>query len=239
MPPSSKATSRIVRKERKKVVRQTLLILFVTVLVILGFIFVVIPGFIRIANSVLDTSNPFFETDDIPPQVPTLSAPPAGTNQESLTIEGFGEAGSDVFVIVNGERSEPIRASEDGSFAHEIRLSEGENSISAFGKDLAENESAVSRSFTSVLDTKVPTLMLEDFDQGQEFVSRSNQNRILNGITEPEAKLYVNGRLVRPDSEGAFKTTVILSEGENKVTFKVEDIGGNVYEEERTVTFRL
>ncbi len=239
MPNRNKASSRIVRKERKKVLKQTAIIFFVTILVVLGFIFVVIPGFIRIINSVLDTSNPFFETDDIPPQVPIVSAPIAGTNEQTLTLSGFGEAGSEVYIIVNGERSEPISVGDDGSFTTDVQLTEGENVLSAYSVDEAENESATSRSFTTVLDTEIPTLTLEDFENGQEFVSRANQNRVLNGQTEPNAKVYVNGRLVLPDSEGVFKTTLQLTEGENKVMFKVEDRGGNVYEEERTVTFQL
>lgn len=54
-----------------------------------------------------------------------------------------------------------------------------------------------------------------------------------NGETEPEASIFINGKLVEPDSEGSFLGSIELPIGTNAVEVKSVDLAGN--ETARTV----
>ncbi len=233
------ASSRLVRKERQKLLRQTGFLIIASVVILLGFIFVVIPGFIRIINAFLSDGTSFKPTDSIPPQVPILSAPVSATNSAQLTISGFGEPESTVTVLHNGNRTDELKVASSGEFALEVELLEGENTVATYAVDGAGNESEVGKSYYVLLDTESPSLEIETPSEGQSIQSRSNQDLTIKGKTEPKARIMINGRLVFPDPEGAFSHRFRLSEGENKILFVVTDQGGNVFELERKVTFSL
>jgi hypothetical protein len=233
------ASSRLVRKERQKLVRQTVFLILASIIILLGFIFVVIPGFIRIINAVLSDSSSFKPTDALPPQVPIISAPVPATNSAQLSIQGFGEPNSTVIFLLSGNRDQEIQISENGEFKIDTSLSEGENTISAYAVDEAENESAVSKSYLVLLDTESPTLALDDLTDGQTIQGRTNQDLVIKGMTEPKARVMINDRLVFPDAGGAFTHRLRLTEGDNILKFAVTDQGGNKLEQQLTIKFAL
>ncbi len=233
------ASSRLVRKERQKLVKQTFLLIIASILILFGFIFVVIPGFIRIINAFLSDASSLNPIDTLPPQVPIVSAPVQATNSAQLLITGFGEAGSTLVFLLNGNRDQEITIQDTGDFEIDATLLEGENTVSAYAIDAAKNESAVSKSYLVLLDTEKPSIQITNPSEGQEIQGRANQDLTITGKTEPKSRILINDRLVFPDSEGAFTHRIRLSEGENNLKFTVTDQGGNVLEQEYKVTFRL
>ncbi len=215
------------------------MLIVASIVILLGFIFVVIPGFIRIINALLSDSSSFKQSDTLPPQVPILSAPVPATNSAQLSIQGFGEANSTLVFLLNGSKDQELKISEQPNYANELSKLEVENTMSANPIDEAENESAVSKSYLVLLDTEKPTLQLDALTEGQEIQGRANQDLTIKGLTEAKARVMVNDRLVFPDSEGAFSHRVRLTEGENILKFTVTDQGGNVLEQEIKVTFKL
>src|SRR5687768_8058581 len=97
--------SRLARKEQKTAVRQTIIYLSAAVILVLAFIFLIVPGFLRfvagISNAPTQDSH-----DKLPPQIPVIAAPVPATSSATLDISGYGEAESEVVFILNGSEFE-------------------------------------------------------------------------------------------------------------------------------------
>ncbi len=230
-------SSRKVRKEKKKALRQSLALLGVSALILLSFIFVIIPGFITGFNSFLDTSNPFQPSDVIPPQVPILSAPVDATFSAQISVVGFGEPESTLIFVLNGEPEPELTIGDDGSFERELQLIEGENTIAAYSIDESGNESEISKSFTTVFDSEPPLLDVSGIEDGLTVETKKNQNFTVSGKTDPGAKVYINGRVSFPTSEGDFSQKFLLNEGENTLTIEAIDKAGNKTSAEKKITY--
>ena len=58
----------------------------------------------------------------------------------------------------------------------------------------------------------------------------------VSGIAEPGAHIEIQGRTVRTDAKGNYKTLVELTEGSNTVKARVKTVGGGSAEESASVT---
>ncbi|MDH5533857.1 MAG: hypothetical protein OEX81_05550 [Candidatus Pacebacteria bacterium] len=237
MPTNKPVSSRLAKKQQKKLAQQTALIIFVTIVLILGFLFLVLPNIVRVAFNVLDGDVITNSSDNIPPQVPILNAPVEATHSASIKISGFGEAKSEVILVLNGEEVEKKTISDEGEFSFETSLTEGENTITTYAIDESQNESLTSRKYNIILDTESPTIEIETPEDGSSITLRKNQITSVKGITEPNAKVYIGGRLSFANSEGNFAGTYSLIEGENKISIRSVDKAGNQSELELTVNF--
>ena len=236
---SPRRTSRKVRREKKKVLSQSVIMIIVAILLLLAFLFVILPSFIGFVTNVLNSSSPFQETDEIPPQIPIISAPVSATNSAELSISGFGEPESDVIIILNGSKEDEIQIADDGTFSVPLTLSEGNNSVSAYSRDAAENESPVTREYTTKLDTQDPELTITEPEDGTEIQGRGNQMLTIQGTTDKDTtvRVYVNDRIVFPKADGTWKYDFRLSEGENKLNIRAVDAAGNETDTEVTYKF--
>lgn len=238
----SSLPSRRIRKERKKVVLQSVLMIIVALVLFLTFIFVIIPGFFNVVTNFLDSSSPFQEVDDIAPQIPIISAPVVATNNAQLTISGYGEPESFVIFILNGAKQDRVQINNEGAFEVSITLVDGENKISAYSTDQVENESSVTREYIVLLDTKPPSIEVTDPKDGSSFETSSNQSIIIKGTVgenEEGTKVFINERTVYPENDGTFSYTYNLKEGENKLEVTAIDKAGNSNKTEVTYSFRL
>lgn len=233
------ARSRLTKRQQQKMIRQTLLIGLAAVGLLVAFVIFIVPGLVELAGNALDAGTVVENEDQIPPQTPILSAPPAATNSAKLPVTGFGEAGAEVVLIIDGQEIGRSEIEANGQFELDVPLTEGENQVSIYSVDEAGNESRQTRSYRLVLDTEAPSLELDQPTDGDSFELRKNQTIEVRGKTEPKAKVYLNERLVYADSQGEFSARHQLSEGENKLQFRIVDEGGNVTEKEITVQFRF
>lgn len=231
--------SRRVNREKKKVVNQSVVLIGFSILILIAFVFVIIPGFFKLTSNFFDSSTPFQQKDEIAPQVPIISAPPTATSSASIKISGFGEPKSELVLILNGQKEDSIEINEDGSFELGIQLDEGKNTIVAYSIDKAENESILTREYETLLDTKAPLLEISEPENGTTFESRANQSITLKGKTDPDTKIYVNKRVVFPNSDGDFEHTLRLEEGENKIEVKSEDKAKNSVKIDLIYNFKL
>ncbi len=240
-PPMSRpvVSSRKARTEQKKLVSQIFLFGGGAIALLLAFIFIIAPGAIRLVGGLFGGSTTFTVDDTLPPQVPVLAAPAPATFSAQVSLTGYGEVGSKVTLLLNGQPAQEITLPEGGQFTQEIALTEGDNQVSAYATDEAGNESAESTRYNIVLDTEAPSLEIAEPQDGQQIELRKNQNLTIKGTTEPRARLYINGRLALANDEGAFSSTYLLSEGENKLEFKAQDQAGNVTEKTITVQFKF
>lgn len=221
-------------------IKQTIFIVVVAISLFATFIFFIMPQFIRLADSFLNGNDLISESQDqVPPQTPVLAAPISATNSASLPISGVGEAGSQVVLMVNGERLEDVKIDDLGEFEFSVPLVEGENTLVVFSIDEAGNESVKTREYKVELDTLAPKIELESPQDGANIDLRKNQITTIKGMTEPKAKVFINDRLVYARADGSFSMSFKLEEGENKIKFKVEDKATNISEKEITVKFRF
>jgi uncharacterized protein YfaP (DUF2135 family) len=235
-----KGASRLAKKEQEQIQKQTVKYIFFGIVILLVFIFLLVPNIIKIFFNMTDQETLFEEKDEVPPQVPILSAnPPEATYSATLNLKGYAEAGSKVVFVVNGQEIADIDVSEEGEFEHDLALDEGENEILLYGIDEAGNESLKTKSYFLTQDNEAPSITVESPEDGASIELKKNRQTEIVGSTEIGSKLYLNDRLVLVDSEGNFKTSYYLAEGENKLQFRAVDKAGNQSEKEITVKFQL
>lgn len=234
------ARSRLTKKQQQTMLKQTVLIAGIALALLATFIFVIMPNFIRLADGFLNGSSGLTqEEDQIPPQTPVLSAPVAATNSAQLPISGVGEAESQVVLVLNGERLDDKKIDDEGKFNFEVPLTEGQNSLSVYSVDDADNESVQTREYQVTLDTKAPEIEVSQPEDGSTIELRKNQITTIVGKTEPQAKVFINERLVYARADGSFSMSYKLEEGENTLKFKVQDQANNVSEKEVKVAFHF
>jgi len=239
MAKTKKVSSRLAKNQEKKVAKQTAILIAVAFLILIVFIFAVIPGLIRLTSLFIDTGVPTVSDDTVPPRPPTISAPVSATFSGTIAVSGFSEANSEVVLVLNGDEADRTDVSDQGSFTLDISLQEDENQLRFYAIDGAGNESDISRTYSVTYDATPPTIELESPQDGQQFELRKNQTIDVKGKTEPNSKVFLNDRLIFAQSDGGFSTTFQLQEGENKLTFKAIDQAGNDRQHEITVSFRL
>ncbi len=239
MSSTQRVSSRLAKTESRKMMKQTVLFIIASVILLLMFLFVIIPSVIRFVSSGGDV-NQIVQSDTIPPQVPLISAPVTATYSATINLEGYGEKQSEVVVVKNGSEDQRVRVeADDGKFEVPVSLDEGENTLSLYAVDEAGNESASSRTYTIALDKTAPTIEMENPQDGQTIELLKNQNVTVKGKTEPGSTVYINGRRTFANNEGVFSSNYQLAEGENKLLIRAEDPAGNAAETELTVTFKL
>lgn len=234
----TRVSSRLARKEQKKLSRQTFGMIFLSVLILLFFIFVLLPGGVRLFFSFLDSNTGLDPQDTIPPQVPILSSPIEATYSASLKLTGYAEPKSKVILILDGQKQDEFVVSDDGNFEYDFSLRDGENTFSLYSLDEAENASPNTRSYTVVLDKDAPIIDVESPKNDSVVESKKNQSMSVIGKTEPGAKIYLNDRLLSVKSDGVFTGTYNLIDGENLLKFKAVDRAGNQTETDLKVTFK-
>lgn len=231
-------TSRLARRQGKNITRQSMLMIALAIIGSLLFFFIVMPQVVQLFFRVIGGGDlGLTQEDTVPPQVPVIAPPPEATNQSSVTIKGYGEAKSEVVLVVNGEERQRQSVNEAGEFELSFDLSEGENAVNLYGVDDAENESTT-RDFLIVFDKIAPTLAFEDLENNKQITLKQNQNLTIRGETEPESQLTLNERNVYVNSDGTFSTVYFLQEGDNNLKFIVIDQAGNRSEREVKINFR-
>lgn len=241
MPNSTKTgpvSSRLAKREQERLAKQTVILISIGVVVIIAFIFAVIPGLIRLTGS-SDTGLLGVNEDSVPPRPPSISSPVTATYSATIVVSGFSESESNVVLVLNGQESEKTTASTDGTFELKVPLAQAENSLAFYAIDKAGNESEVSRSYEITFDATPPSIELESPQDGQQFELRKNQSITVKGKTEANAKVYLNDRLVFANSDGSFSTNFQLAEGDNELRLRAIDKAGNELEQVVTVKFKL
>ncbi len=235
---SHHASSRLVRKEERKLVTQTIWFVVLGIAILAAFVFFIMPNAIKIFFRFLDSNKGLEVTDTIPPQIPILAAPVDATNSATVALSGFAEADSTVVFLLNSTEISRLKAAADGTFNQELRLEQGPNELTVYGVDAAENESAKSQVYRIFMDDQPVEIKIDEPAANAQIEGRKNQLLTIKGTTKPDARVYVNDRLNYAKADGTFAPTYSLGEGENKLKIKVIDKAGNQAETELTVTFR-
>lgn len=230
-------SSRLLKKEKKKLERQTFWFILLAVVMGVFFLFVILPQSVRLFTAFFGGPIEIDTADDIPPQIPLLSIPYSATPSATMQLAGFAEAESTLVVVHNGEEIDQLVVPEDGEFVLDLQFAEGAHTLSAYSIDAAGNESKLSREYDITIDSQDPEIELFNIKDEQKVELRQNQRLTIEGQTEAGAKVYLNDRLSLPDKDGFFSTLFFLKEGENELQFRAVDAAGNVGEKVVKVEF--
>jgi hypothetical protein len=165
---------------------------------------------------VLDTRAPTLE----------LESPVAGAilRTKDVTVSGICEPG--ITLTVNGETV----PTDTGTFSKTLSLAEGTGIINIEGRDQAGN--TVSRSVQVLVDLTAPSLEIVEPQTG---FRTPDLTVVVVGITEPGAKVSVNGAPVDVDAFGKFSTGITLLKGSNTIKVIATDEAGNSASQSITV----
>jgi hypothetical protein len=171
------------------------------------------------------------EVDTTPPMVTNLSLVDGSiVNTQTLTITGRTENDATLYV------QSSIVTVVDWHFSSQVALNEGRNTVSMRATDRASNTRRIE--LVVFLDTIAPRYEL---DKVIGNVTRVLESFItLTGNTEPGTHLTLtyNGQtdVAYVNPSGGFEHTIILGTNRSTlITFRAQDVAGNLYTNELTV----
>ncbi len=154
-----------------------------------------------------------------------------------------------VKVYINKELVAEITG--QGTFNRTIILKEGRNNIRISAVDFSKN--TIERSESIFLDTIKPIITITEPAQpvfirlepprppsnNYNFQAERFRQTIRGIVIDPEPssgikRIMVNGKEIQPNSDGSFETEIVLvrgqagNAGENRLSFYVEDMAGNI-----------
>ncbi|KVT15001.1 hypothetical protein WT24_07095 [Burkholderia sp. MSMB1078WGS] len=175
-----------------------------------------------------------------------LPVGPGGTtNDATPVLDGKGEPGATIEVIVDGEPVGTTVVNEDGTwtFEPETPLADGEHQIEVVAQDDAGNRSEPSDPVVVVVDTTAPSKPTIDHitdNTGDELLpvgpggTTNDATPVINGTGEPEStvEVIIDGEpvgttVVNEDGTWTFEPDTPLAEGEHQIEVVVEDDAGN------------
>src|SRR3989344_2693012 len=229
--------SRISRYQQKKMMWQTLVFLLLSAALLSVFFFLLLPSIARLYTAFSPKSSITTTNDAFPPQVPIVAPLPEATNSAKLTVRGVGEANTSMLLQNNGSVAQEVRASADGSFAFEpIFLTDGNNDILVISRNDQQGESR-SQAQTVLLKTAKPQLSVTAPQDGAVFTRTKDQTVSVQGKTDPNIQVLLNGKLLITTVDGSFTGTYLLSQGENTLKIQAVDRAGNIVEQEIKVSY--
>ncbi len=234
----SKQYSRLAKVEEKRNVRSAIVFGGLTILILILAMFYGVPLVARFATllSNLKGSKDAVDITNLPPPPPpNISTPPEFTNQQNLHIEGTAQPGATVDIFFNSQTKEIIIGS-DGKFSGDYSLIKGANTLYAIAKNRA-GTSASSKKFTITYDTEPPKLDVTQPKNGDNFYGDKQKQLSIQGATDLEASVTINGRVAIVENDGTFQTTFDLNSGANSFTITAQDRAGNKKEVTVSVNF--
>lgn len=168
---------------------------------------------------------------------PILDTLPVATNSAEITVRGFAQNADRVEIYINDIKKDTVTiGTKDGSFiVDDIKLYDGNNAVSAIAYGPRNTKSEASDPLTVFFKQGSVKLVVESPEDGATV--QGNNKFEIRGLTDPENTVTINGRWTRVSTEGTFKSTFDLSEGENGFQVVARDRAGNENSIARTVTY--
>ncbi|MBI2268324.1 MAG: hypothetical protein HYU80_02615 [Candidatus Blackburnbacteria bacterium] len=221
--------SRRLRVEEKRKTRKAYLLITLSGLLLVGFVFFGTNSLAQL-TSLMGNSNGNSKSqsqeDKTPPARPNMDTLPHNTQTDKLIVTGKAEVGSRLKLYKNEEVVREATILDDSKFSLEIKLSKGKNIIWVTATDASGNESEKIPQ-TVFFDLEPPKLEISSPSDGESFGGTDEETLTINGTTEPEAKVTVNDRIAAVDGTGNFTVKYTLSEGQNELLFVAIDPAEN------------
>ncbi|MFD2628969.1 S8 family serine peptidase [Oceanobacillus kapialis] len=167
-------------------------------------------------------------------ETPVITSPAEDliTNESEITVEGTASPTTTVQLLNNGEEVGSAEIGEEGTFAIDAELTEGENELTAVslldGTEIGESEPVV-----VTLDTEAPELTIDSPEDGD----KTNRETVTVEGTVNDANLdfvEVNGQEAAVE-DGSYSKRILLDNGENEIEVVAHDLAGNTTSETVTI----
>lgn len=165
---------------------------------------------------------------------PTLDVPTA-TNSSTLLVKGTTpNDNGQVEIYVNSELSDTLELSK-AEFDTRVDLKGGDNIIKTrYVKD--NKKSSFSEDYHVRLVKDAPKLDISTPHDGDKF-TKADQQIPVQGTTDPDSTVVVNGFVAIVDSAGNFTYNLNLSEGDNEIKIEAQSPAGNTTSKTLKVNF--
>jgi hypothetical protein len=174
----------------------------------------------------------------LPPVAPRLILSYEATNSARIAIKGVAEPGVQVDLLKNDVAIEKTQVTDEGEFLFSlVDLSEGENEFSAIALTEDKGSSEMSKIVKVVFDNQAPSLEMTNPVEKSLSVDYADYN--IEGRTEPEASVLVNGKVAMVDDSGNFKIKMQLQLGKNEFEIVARDNAGNETNNKITISYDL
>lgn len=230
--------SRLQSHEQKVLLRQTLLFFGSGIGLIVVFLFLILPGFIRVMALRNLGYKAATNENTILPSRPTLEQPFDATSSASLALSGSAQPNSKVILLQNGAPGPETHSDDTGSFTFEaVTLDSGDNTFTA----VVENEQSVRSNPSGELHISfvkdAPKLEIETPTENLDVTKRRDNPISVKGKTDAGNKVTINDRVLFVANDGSFSGAVQLSDGDNTIVIKATNAALIETVEERHVRF--
>lgn len=233
--------SRLTRRSLKQNKNQ--LYIYIGTIVVILFIAINFgPTLIGFAGSALDTlAGKSGQADSIKSnadlQAPNIDSTFTATPSASVQITGKTDYQSgQVELYVNGYKAGSTNIEHDQTFSVEnVKLSEGDNFIKA--RVVRDDKKGNFSDETKISYIKsAPKLEVASPTDKQSF-KKADKTISVNGTTDPDSNITVNGFVAIVDSSGNFSYDLALNNGDNKITVVATGPSGQTTTKELTVNY--
>lgn len=171
-------------------------------------------------------------------ETPFINSIPDATDSAEINISGSSAySDAQIELFVNGNLYDTAPLTQDQKFTFEmVALTEGGNSIKARVKK-GNQVSPFTRVYDVSYSQGAPKLDVTSPSDGQQF-SRGDQTITVQGATDPENTVTVNGSRAIVDSSGNFSYYLSLSDGDNNLTISAVNKAGQKTEKTLKVNFK-
>lgn len=171
-------------------------------------------------------------------EAPFINSIPDATDSAQINISGSSSySDAQIELFVNGNLYDTAPLTQDQKFTFEtVALTEGGNSIKARVKK-GDQVSPFTRTYDVNYSQGAPKLDVTNPSDGQQF-SRGDQTITVQGTTDPENTVTVNGSRAIVDSAGNFSYYLSLSDGDNNLTISAINKAGQKTEKTLKVNFK-
>lgn len=158
---------------------------------------------------------------------PVLDPLPQATNSATIDVVGKSiEKNENIQLFINSTLKAETQSDDQGGFEFlGIELLEGQNSIATRIKQ-ADTTSEFSKEYSVMYQKVEPKLEITSPTDNSTF-THDNQEVSIQGKTNPENRVTVNGFWAIVDNDGNFSYTLKLNEGDNAVAIEAQDPAGN------------
>lgn len=231
--------SRLTRTTEQKTKKQIVLFI-VTILVIITLFFKFSPQLLSfISNFTGSKTTPqTISKDKNTLESPFINSIPSATDSASITIAGSSSySDAQVELFLDGDLYDTTPLSSDQKFKFEnVNLKDGTNIIKARIKK-GQQAGEFTQSYNVIYSQGTPRLDVSTPNDNQEF-ARGDQTITVQGVTDPENSVTVNGSRAIVDNSGNFSYYLNLSEGDNNIVIIATSQSGKTTEKTLKVKYR-
>ncbi len=213
--------SRLAHHEENHLVRQILMLFGASIGLIVLFLLVILPAFIKFLAFRNFSSKITYSQDSVITSKPFLTQPFEATNSATLKLTGSAQAGQKIVLLQNGSPGPETKAADDGSFAFTgVTLESGQNTFTTVAQNDNGDRSNPSNAVVISFVKDAPKLTV-DTPTNDSTISQRKQNPItVKGKADVGDKVYIADRLIFVSADGSFTSQVQLNEGDNTITVK-------------------